>query len=172
MKKALFLRQKSEWKIEHFERLARPPANIVSRYGDSIYPSTFHAKKGPIPALIKKSTVCVTREQLTFSDSDDDFELSCRYHSGAGGALVNHSCTIIILTRRSQHSSLVTQCTIVHQCGNVLYFAHSFRFAKSNSAQIGKKSSIHNTCAIGHHPLSSLLSTSHALGRQTRLVRE
>ena len=37
---------------------------------------TFHAKKGAIPALIKKR-LCVTREQLTFSDSDDDFEHSC-----------------------------------------------------------------------------------------------
>ena len=50
MKKALFA-FKSEWKIEHFKRLARPPAtaggkeHIVSRYDNSYTPSTYLRRK-------------------------------------------------------------------------------------------------------------------------------
>ena len=68
--------------IEHFEHQARRPAVAGGKEHslplwrlDNI-PIHFSCKKGPIPALIKK-VLCVTREQLTFSDSDDDFEHSC-----------------------------------------------------------------------------------------------
>ena len=76
---------------------------------------TFHVKKGPLPALIKK-VLCVTREQLTFSDSDDDFE---------------HSCSIVILARKSQFSSLVAQCTIsFHSKIKFLKIMNKFRIQK------------------------------------------
>ena len=78
-------------------------------YDDSICPishSLFIKKKVLFLHLLKE-VLCVTREQLTFSDSDDDFE-----HREAFGAQVNHSCSIIILARKSQFSSLVAQCTI------------------------------------------------------------
>ena len=48
-------------------------------YDDSICPishSLFMQKKVLFLHLLKK-VLCVTREQLTFSDSDDDFEHSC-----------------------------------------------------------------------------------------------
>ena len=47
---------------------------MTTRYTRS--PIHFSWKKGPTSALIKK-VLCGTREQLTFSDSDDDFEHSC-----------------------------------------------------------------------------------------------
>ena len=66
-------------------------------------PIHFSYKKSPIPALIKKE-LCVTREQLTFSDSDDDFEYEW---------FTRAPLAIIILVRKRQFSSLVAQCTIV-----------------------------------------------------------
>ena len=49
-------------------------------------PSTFHAKKDPISALIKK-VLYVTREQLGFSDSDDDFEHSLTTRAQSSSSL-------------------------------------------------------------------------------------
>ena len=63
---------------------------------------TFHAIKGPIPALIKK-VLCVTREELTFSDSDDDLE---------------HSCIT-----RAQSSSSLKKVNFPSQLHNVLFIA-------------------------------------------------
>ena len=75
-------------------------------------PFTFHAKKGPIPALIKKITMCNKGEKLIFSDSDDDFEHSCitRAQSSSSLEKVNFSpllhnvlfcntCTIFVVFR-------------------------------------------------------------------------
>ena len=44
------------------------------------------------------------------------------YYSGAGGALMNHSCSIIILARKSQFSFLVAQCTILPTLHAVFFF--------------------------------------------------
>ena len=92
--KGPFSAYKSESKIELFERLSRPPAvagrkvlffplqreekYFVSRCDESIYTiphSLFMQEKVLFLHLLKK-LLCVTREQLTFSDSDDDFEHS------------------------------------------------------------------------------------------------
>ena len=64
-------------------------------------PFTFQAKKGPIPALIKKITMC-NKGAIDFSDSDDDFEPSCITRAQSS-----------ILARKSQLFSLIAQCTIL-----------------------------------------------------------
>ena len=77
MKKDFFLRRKVNRKSNISSVWRGPPR--VSRYMTTGYtrsPIHFSCKKGPIPVLIKK-VLCVTREQLTFSGSDDDFEHSC-----------------------------------------------------------------------------------------------
>ena len=57
-------------------------------YDNSIYPisHSLFMQKSPIPTLIKK-VLCVTREQLTFLDSDDDFEHSCITHAQSSSLL-------------------------------------------------------------------------------------
>ena len=74
-------------------------------YDDSICPishSLFIQKKVLFLHLLKK-VLRVTREQLTLSDSDDDFE-----HEWFTRASL---APIIIFARKSQFSSLVAQCT-------------------------------------------------------------
>ena len=56
--------------------LLRGESTIVSRYDDSIYPSTFHAKKVLFLHILNE-VLWVTREQVTLLNSDDDFELLC-----------------------------------------------------------------------------------------------
>ena len=65
-------------------------------------PFIFHAKKGPIPALIRKSTMCN-------KGAIDFFRLGWWFW-----ALVYHLCSIIILARKSEFSSLVAQCTVMY----------------------------------------------------------
>ena len=83
MKKAFFLRRKVNRK-SNFSSVCRGLAQqreekyFVSRCDESIYTiphSLFMQKKVLFLHLLKK-LLCVTREQLTFSDSDDDFEHS------------------------------------------------------------------------------------------------
>ena len=84
MKKALFLRRKVNRK-SNFSSVCRglpqqrEEKYFISRCDESIYTiphSLFMQKKVLFMHLLKK-LLCVTREQLTFSDSDDDFEHSC-----------------------------------------------------------------------------------------------
>ena len=90
MKKALFLRRKVNRKSNFrsvcrglplllFLPLQRKEKYFVSCCDESIYTiphSLFMQTKVLFLHLLKK-LLCVTREQLTFSDSDDDFEHSC-----------------------------------------------------------------------------------------------
>ena len=84
MKKALFLRRKVNRK-SNFSSVCRgllqqrEEKYFVSRCDESIYTiphSLFMQKKVLFLHLLKK-LLCVIREQLTFSDSDDDFLHSC-----------------------------------------------------------------------------------------------
>ena len=61
-------------------------------------PSTFHSKKALFLHLLKK-VLCVTREQLTFLDSDDDFKHACTTRAQSSSS-----------QEESQLSSLIAQC--------------------------------------------------------------
>ena len=118
--KGPFSAKKSDSKIELSERLDWPPTVAggkilsLSLYDNSICSishSLFMQKKVLFLHLLKK-LLCVTREQLIFSDSGDDFEHSCitRAQSSSSLEKVNFSpllhnvlfcntCTIFVVFR-------------------------------------------------------------------------
>ena len=114
-------------------------------------PIHFSCKKGPIPALIKK-VLCVTRDQSTFSDSDDDFgDLGI---ISAEGALVNHSLPLAAAVGLTRCSN----CSIFHS----LFYARKGPF----SCLCWKKYYMQHGSYLLFQTRMVILSTRVSIGRQ------